>query len=159
MSKAKKMIEDANRNRAIIYWHIYRTLRDELGEDRATELMKKAIYKRGLDNAKNFPKAAHEGDLNALAEKFLDKMDKELDIFSRDVLSLGEDEARLRLNACVLVDAWRDYGLSDEEISKMCDIASAIDYGNYEAMGYNLKFDSRIADGAECCILHLRRKK
>jgi hypothetical protein len=159
MSKAKKMIEDANRNRAIIYWHIYTTLRDELGEDRATELMKKAIYKRGLDNAKTFPKKAYEGDLNALAEKFLDRMDKELDVFSRDVLSVGEDEARLRLNACVLVDAWRDYGLSDEEISKMCDIASAIDYGNYEAMGYNLKFDSRIADGDECCTLHLRRKK
>jgi len=159
MSKARRMIEDANRNRAVIYWHIYTTLKDELGEDRATELMKKAIYKRGLDNAKAFPKKAYEGDLNALAEKFLDKMDKELDVFSRDVLSLGEDEARLRLNACVLVDAWRDYGLSDEEISKMCDIASAIDYGNYEAMGYNLKFDSRIADGAECCILHLRRKK
>jgi len=159
MSKAKKMIEDANRNRAIIYWHIYTTLRDELGENRAVELMKKAIYRRGLDNAKNFPQAAHEGDLNALAEKFLDRMDKELDVFSRDVLSVDEDEAKLRLNACVLVDAWRDYGLSDEEISMMCDIASAIDYGNYEAMGYDLKFDSRIADGDECCTLHLHHRK
>jgi len=158
MSRAKKMIEDTNRNRAIIYWHIYTTLKEELGEDRAAELMKKAIYKRGLDNAKDFPKEAHEGNLNALAEKFLDKMDKGLDVFSRDVLSVDKDEAKLRLNACVLVEAWRDYGLSDEEISRMCDIASAIDYGNYEVMGYNLKFDSRIADGAECCILHLRRK-
>ena len=158
MSKAKVMVEDANRNRAIIYWHIYLTLKDELGEEKAVKLMKKAIYRRGLDNAKNFPKAAHEGDLNAVAEKFLDKMDKELDVFSRDILSVSENEAKLRLNACVLVDAWRDYGLSDEEISRMCDIASEIDYGNYESMGYKLEFDKRIADGDECCILHLRKK-
>jgi len=159
MSKAKKIIEDANKNRAIIYWHIYSTLKSEFGEERATELMKKAIYKRGLDNAKNFPQSAHEGDLTAVAETFIGKMDKELDVFSRDIVDVSENEARLRLNACVLVDAWRDYGLSNEDISKMCDIASAIDFGNYESIGYELRFDSRIADGDKCCILHLRKNK
>ena len=36
-------------NRALMYAAIYEELEDELGADRATEIMKRAIYKRGVE--------------------------------------------------------------------------------------------------------------
>lgn len=40
------------KNRAMMYWHIFEAIRDEIGEERAVAVMKKAIYNRGLSIGK-----------------------------------------------------------------------------------------------------------
>ncbi len=43
----RSQLYDSFKNRAILYYLIYDELREELGPDRAEELLSRAIYRRG----------------------------------------------------------------------------------------------------------------
>ena len=50
--KLRQNLYGAFKNRALMYYQIFDALRKEIGEKKATAIMKKAIHKRGLDRGK-----------------------------------------------------------------------------------------------------------
>jgi hypothetical protein len=50
----RKELRASFKNRAILYYLIFDELREELGEDLAIRLMKRAIYRRGQQIGKQF---------------------------------------------------------------------------------------------------------
>lgn len=147
----KKALIDSIKNRAHFYFNLYQTLSEEYGKEKAINLMQKAIYKRGQEKAKKHK--VNKNDFPTLAKGFLEGGESSLNIFGNEVFEVDDDHAKLRLNGCPLVDAWKEAGLSAEDIVTMCDIAYQVDFGKFEGLGFSLKFDSRICEGHSCCEL------
>lgn len=144
-------------NRALMYAYMYEELSDELGADRATELMKRAIHRRGLEVARSYRAAAHAGDLEEVGRIFCEGSPCSGELFEPGIEEEGDERIVLRMTACPLVDAWRTAGLDPEEIDHMCTIAAAVDEGTFEGAGLELTFLDRIGrPGSERCLLELR---
>lgn len=147
-------------NRALMYWYIYQELSAEVGDDRAAEVMKRAIRRRGEEIGERYREAAQAGDLEEVARIFCAESACEGELFTPGVEEQAEEHVVLRMDTCPLVDAWRKAGLSDEEVDRMCEIASAVDYGTFEGAGLELTFRERQAEpGGKCCLLELRVPK
>jgi len=144
------------KNRARIYYFIYQELIREVGEEKAVAILKRAIYKRGKEKGLLLAKKVGEPDLQKLARTFMEGKE-EIDVFGHEVVRVDADLAHLRLNACPLVEAWRELDLSPEEIRIMCDFSYQVDFGKFEAAGYRLEFGCRIAAGENCCDLMVTR--
>ena len=142
------------RNRAKIYAHIYRELSKEVGEDKAAEIMKRSIHTRGKEKGVQLLERIKKPDLHELAVAFVEGKG-EMDAFGHEVVREKSDHVLLRLNRCPLVDAWKDAGLSQQEIARMCDIAYQVDFGKFEEAGFKLSFDCRIAEDGESCDLRV----
>jgi hypothetical protein len=140
-----------------MYAYMYEELSDELGEDRATEVMKRAIHRRGLEVSGKYRAAAHAGDLEEVGRIFCDGSPCAGELFEPAVEEEGDERIVLRMTACPLVDAWRTAGLDPEEIDHLCVIAAAVDEGTFEGAGLELQFLDRIGrPGSERCLLELR---
>lgn len=46
----RKQLYGSFKNRAMMYWHIFEALKIEVSEQKATEIIKRGIYNRGLEN-------------------------------------------------------------------------------------------------------------
>ena len=142
------------KNRAGIYVHIYRELSKELGSEKAMAILKRALYARGKEKGAQLAGKIAKSDLHELAAAFVEGKG-EMDAFGHEIVQEHSDYILLRLNHCPLVEAWKEAGLSSEESRKMCDIAYQVDFGKFEAAGYKLSFNCRIADGCESCDLRV----
>jgi hypothetical protein len=144
-------------NRALMYAYIYEELSDELGVERATDLMSRAIHRRGLEVSHKYRAAAHSGDLEEVGRVFCEGSPCDGELFEPGVEESGEDRVVLRMTACPLVDAWRAAGLDPDEIDHLCRIAAAVDQGTFEGAGLELTFLDRLGtSGSERCLLELR---
>jgi len=144
-------------NRALMYLHLYETLTQELGPEQATELMKAAIYQRGLEVSERYREAAEEGDLQQIGELFCAGSPCEGELFEPGVEEVGTSRIVLRMSACPLVDAWRAHGVPEYEVDILCGIAAAVDEGTFEGAGLELDFLDRLGrPGSEHCLLEVR---
>jgi hypothetical protein len=155
MSNHLIVLRDEINNRAKIYAHIYRELAKEVGQDKAVDILKRALYARGQEKGRQLAIKLAKPDLHQLAVAFIEGKE-EMDAFGHEIVEEHSDCVVLRLNKCPLVDAWNESGLSPEEQQKMCDIAYQVDFGKFEAAGYKLSFDCRIADGCKSCDLRVK---
>ena len=142
------------KNRARIYVHIYRELSKEVGEEKATEILKKAIYARGREKGLQLADRIKTPDLHDLAVTFVEGKGQ-MDAFGHEVVHEANGQVVLRLKRCPLVEAWKEAGLSPAERRKMCDIAYQVDFGKFETAGYTLSFDCRISDDGGSCDLRM----
>jgi len=146
-------------NRAQMYAYIYEELSDELGPERAAEVMKRAIYRRGLEIGRKYRAAAQAGDLAEVGAIFCEGSPCGGELFHPGVEQEGEDHIVLSMTSCPLVDAWTEAGLDPEEIDAMCAIAAAVDEGTFEGAGLDLEFLDRMGrPGSEHCLLLLRTR-
>lgn len=156
----RSLVRGAIANRGAIYLHLLDALEKRLGRAEAEAVMAEALRARGAEGALSYSDAARNGDLEALAEEFVARREGDADAFCRGAEPPRGDELRLTLGACPLVDAWKAAGRSESEIDRLCQVASAVDYGKFEdGLGLELDFDERIAAGDRRCVLHLRRGK
>ena len=142
------------KNRASIYVHIYRQILKEVGPERAAGVMKKALYARGREKGLQLAARIGKPDLQKLAAAFMEGRG-DMDAFGHEVARQEPDAVVLRLNRCPLVEAWDEAGLSAEERRTMCDIAYQVDFGKFEAAGYRLAFNCRMADAGKSCDLYV----
>jgi predicted ArsR family transcriptional regulator len=157
LAASRAETRSAFENRALMYAYLYEELADELGADRATELMKRAIHRRGLEVGRKYRPAAHSRDLEEVGRIFCEGSPAGGELFEPSVEEQGEDHIVLSMTACPLVDAWRAAGLDVDEIEHLCQIAAAVDEGTFEGAGLELEFLDRIGQpGSERCLLHLR---
>lgn len=47
--RLRRQLDAQVKNRAMMYYHIFQEMAAEIGEEKATEIMKRAIYRRGLE--------------------------------------------------------------------------------------------------------------
>lgn len=156
MGNPIKALKDEIKNRALIYYEIYRQLSAELGSEQAIRHMGMAIYERGKAKGEQLRERIREPDLEQLARAFVEGKGG-MDPFGHEVVEVSDTRAVLRLGACPLVEAWDELGLSSDEKTTMCNIACQIDFGKFESAGYRLRFICRIADGARSCDMELTK--
>jgi hypothetical protein len=156
MNDHLSILKDEIKNRAKIYACIFRELAQEVGREKAVDILKRALYARGQEKGRQLAIKLGTTDLRQLAAAFVEGK-AEMDAFGHEIVEQHDDFVLLRLNKCPLVDAWREAGLPIEEQKRMCDIAYQVDFGKFEAAGYKLSFDCRLADGCKSCDLRIKK--
>ena len=157
LAKARAETRASFENRALMYYHLFEEMSAEMGRARATEVMKRAIRRRGLEVGEKYRPAAQAGDLDAVAVIFCQGSPCAGALFTPGVEESGEGRLVLRMESCPLVDAWCEAGLSAEEIDLLCEIAAAVDEGTFEGAGLDLTFLERQPQpGGSRCLLELK---
>jgi len=81
-------------------------------------------------------------------------------IFEQDRVVISEDLYEVHFHYCPLVAAWQKLGATDEEISKLCEIAMCGDRGMISTMeGMDFILEETIADGGDKCVVKVVKKK
>jgi hypothetical protein len=142
----------------MLYYYIFDELRKEVGEAKATEIMKRGIHRRGLEIGKQFAKHG-PSDLEGLRDAFLAFVPDEGRMFNPEVLRCDKECLEIKLHLCPLKQAWREAGLSDDEVAKMVDIASSVDYGTFEGAGFEFSAETWKPGREGCCHLKIRPGK
>jgi hypothetical protein len=156
LAQARAETRSAFANRAIMYAYIYEELVTEIGRESAIALMKRAIYRRGLEVGKQYRPAVEAADLIEVGNIFCEGSPCQGGLFEPGIETSSKGHIVLRMTACPLVDAWREMGLPAEEIDTLCEIAAAVDEGTFDGAGLDLTFLSRIGTaGTERCLLDL----
>ena len=157
LERSRAETRAAFENRALMYYHLFQVMREELGQARAMELMKRAVYERGLEVSAKYRASGTSGDLDEVGRIFCEGSPSGGALFEPGVESREADVIVLRMTACPLVDAWRAAGASEEEIDTLCEIAAAVDEGTFEGAGLELVFLDRLGrPGSSRCLLELR---
>jgi hypothetical protein len=156
MNDHLSILRDEIKNRAKIYVCIYRELAKEVGREKAAGILKRALYARGEEKGRQLAIKLGSTDLRQLAAAFVEGK-AEMDAFGHEIVEQHDDFVVLRLNRCPLVDAWGEAGVTSEEQEILCDIAYQVDFGKFEAAGYKLEFDCRLADGCKSCDLRVTK--
>ncbi|WP_432734511.1 L-2-amino-thiazoline-4-carboxylic acid hydrolase [Maridesulfovibrio sp. FT414] len=160
MSEAtlRKELYAANENRAIIYKLIFDAMVEEFGLEKAKEVMKKGIYRRGEQIGEKFKKFA-PGDFKGLRDAFIGGIPDESKMFAPTVTRCDEGGLDIEFDNCPLKNAWRDMGLSDEECATLCEVAGIIDFGTFEGAGFDFEMTALPEGSKDKCYLKVREKK
>ena len=86
-------------NRGFMYAYLYEELSDELGPERAQEVMKRAIYRRGLEIGRKYRAAAHAGDLAEVGAIFCDGSPCGGELFNPSIEEEGDDHIVLSMTS------------------------------------------------------------
>lgn len=157
LERSRAETKAAFQNRAQIYSALYDELSEQLGEERATELMKRAIFNRGLENGKKYRPAVEAGDLDEVARMFCEGSPCAGELFTPGVEEASEDRLVLRMTSCPLEEAWLAEGRSAEQVDRLCEIAAAVDEGTFKSAGLDLTFLDRLGKTGSCrCLLELK---
>ena len=151
----RKQLYASFRNRAMMYYHIFEELEGEVGAERAGEILKRAIYKRGLEVGKSLAKYA-PADLSGLRDAFLGFIPDGGKMFEPEVERCDSGGLDIKFGRCPLKEAWQEAGLPGEEVARMCEIAARVDNGTFEGAGFAFSADTWKPDGDGCCHLHIR---
>ena len=147
------------KNRAMMYYYIFDEMRGEVGEEKATDIMKRAIYRRGLEVGKVLSEYA-PGDLEGLKDAFLKRVVPDEDkIFRPEVKRCDELGLEITMQHCPLKEAYQEAGLSEEDTVKMLNIAGEVDRGTFEGAGFNISCETWRPGKEGCCSLSIRARK
>ncbi|MBI5575548.1 MAG: L-2-amino-thiazoline-4-carboxylic acid hydrolase [Deltaproteobacteria bacterium] len=161
MPDAGKRVAEATRQRAAVLAHLFRVLRDRLGEVEAASLMSDAIYAHGREKAKKtYSLPAQSGNLLQAAREFASPDPVKQYQFAPRIVSADDGEAVIAMSRCPLVDQWKEMGLAAEDVTLLCRIARSVDFGTWEgALGFRLLFEGTRGEGKEECLLRVFRKR
>lgn len=154
----RRQLYDSFKNRAIIYHKIFAALREELGDARAEEVLKRAIYERGCDKGPTLAQFA-PADFEGLREAFLGGIPDEGRMFGPEVLRCDAEGLDIQFHRCPLKEAWQEAGLADDEVARLCRIAARVDNGLFESAGFSFFAETYQPGGEGCCRLHVRPGK
>ncbi len=145
------------KNRAVLYYLIFDELREEVGEQPAMAILKRAIYRRGQQSGQQFCQFAPR-NLTGLKDAFLGIIPDEGRLFDPLVVQCDAESLVIHLNTCPLKEAWEELGLDDHDKAVMCEIAGEIDKGTFEAAGFSFEPDTWQPGRTGCCHLNIHRK-
>ena len=154
----REQLYQSFKHRSILYYLIFDVMREEVGQEKAVAMLKRAIYRRGEQLGQKFAKYAPD-DLLGLKEAFLAAIPDEGRMFEPEVERSDDKALDIRFARCPLREAWKEAGLSDDEVALMCEIASVVDAGTFEAAGFTFAIDTWHPGGDSCCHLHIRPGK
>ncbi len=146
----------AFKNRAILYYEIFDELRRELGEARAAEIMKRAVYRRGVQIGRQKFSQFAPRDFAGLRDAFVGGIPDEGRLFEPNVVRCDAEGLDVHLEHCPLKDAWEELGLDERDKSLMCEIAGIIDQGTFEGAGFAFEPNTWEPGRTGCCHLEIR---
>jgi hypothetical protein len=148
----------SNANRAILYWLIFEEIQKAHGEAEATRLMKAAIYRRGEEMGAAIRRFAPDS-IEEVGRYHVAHSLGGGKVFNPEVQRLDADGFEVLNTTCPLKEAWQAYGLSDEQVAKMCEIGAAIDYSKFEGAGFRFECDTWKPGKRGCCTLKVYPKR
>lgn len=151
----RQELHAAFKTRALIYYEIFNELSTELGDEKAEEILKKAIYRFGAKVGQKFTAYA-PGDFTGLKNAFIGGIPDNGTLFKPEILHCDPDGLKLEFHHCPLMEGWLEEGLSDAEAERMCRIASIIDYGTFEGAGFH--FEGQTWQRGKACQLKISPK-
>ncbi len=150
----RRQLYDAFKNRAMIYALLYDELCEELGPDRAEQILGRAIYRRGLQKGVKYAPFAPD-NLQGLKEAFLGGIPDGGRMFKPEVLREDAQALDIKFHGCPLKEAWLEAGFSEEKVATLCRIAARVDNGTFESAGFQFHADTYQPGGDGCCYLHI----
>ena len=150
-------LEEANRERALIYYDIYKELEKRFGKNEAVDVLRKALLNRGREFGKTLKKFSpdrFEGLYKAFA--FAPDGGK---MFSPKKLKCNNECLEIKFMSCPLKKAWQAIGLNDNELCTLLFCASALDEGTMAEAGFNLKIEPWKPGEEGCCRLKITKKQ
>ena len=159
MSEAdlREQLRGAIKSRALFYLAVYREMAAEFGPERAEDVMKRAIYKRGVAAGDRFKRYAPD-DFAGLRDAFIDFVPDHGGMFQPEVRKCanGADGGlEIKFHACPLKEVWQEAGLSDKELADMCRIAGIVDNGTFESAGFSMQSQTWTPGDSGCCLLNI----
>ena len=151
----RRQLYNSYKNRALIYHHFLEELGKEVGPERAEEVMKRAIYRRGAEKGAKYARFA-PGDLDGLRAAFVGGLADEGRMFQAEVLRCDAEALDIKFHRCPLREAWQEAGLPEGRIATLCRIAARVDNGTFESAGFRFSADTWQPGGEGCCCLHVR---
>ncbi len=151
----RSQLYDAFANRAHIYHLLFTQLQSELGTEKAAELMGRAIYQRGVQQAAKYASFAPR-DLAGLGRAFVANLPDDGAMFAPEVVRCDADSLDIKFHRCPLKEAWLDANLAQEEVATLCRIAAQVDSGMFEGAGFRFHADTYRPGAEGCCFLHVR---
>jgi hypothetical protein len=151
----RKDVLSATINRGLVYKAILEEMRKELGEERASEIFKRAIRGHGAKMAKLLdpPRVMAEFEQWLLA-----MLPDGGAMHQPEVLRCDEEGLDLKFRRCPLKEGWRMLNMSQEEVADMCRHADSFDRGLFGSVfDYSMDLWSEQPD--DSCILHFRPKR
>jgi hypothetical protein len=153
----RAQLKAAIKSRALVYSAVYEEIAIDFGEARAEEILKRAIYSRGVAICDKF--SAHApSDFPGLCNSFLDFIPDHGKLFEPEVRRCDQQGLDIKFHACPLKEAWEDARLAPEKIETLCRIAGVVDNGTFEQAGFSLQSETWKVGGEGCCLLQIRRK-
>ena len=153
----RRELYESYENRARIYHMIFDELRGELGAERAEAVLKRAIYRRGIEiGAAKFARFAPRrpgGPEGGVSRRH----SRPGPHVSARGLARRRRLARHQVSCLPAAQAWQESGLPDAEVAALCRIAARIDNGTFEGAGFRFSADTWQPGGEGCCLLHIRR--
>lgn len=144
------------KSRALVYLEVYRVLDEAFGEQRAAELLKKAIYRRGCEIGRQFERFG-PGNLEGLKTAFIGSIPDDGKVFDPEVIACDDSKLEVQLRRCPLKEAWQEAGLPEREVARMCEIAGIVDNGTFEAAGFKIKSETWQPGRSGCCHLFIEK--
>lgn len=141
---AIREVRKGSRQFALLYFHFCKTLVEELGEEKATPLIQKAIFELGIDRSEQLRERANEQGLEPTKENFMAVTDLP---FIGWVKALGK-------NHCPYAETWVKYYDAYPWFQKLaplyCDV---IDTTNIENFTHQLshRITQNVLTGGESC--------
>ncbi|MDR3687120.1 MAG: L-2-amino-thiazoline-4-carboxylic acid hydrolase [Coriobacteriia bacterium] len=156
LAKSRAETRSAFETRAYMYAYIYEELVTTIGKDAAIALMKRAIYRRGIEVGRKYRPAVEAADLVEVGSIFCNGSPCQGELFEPGIEENSNGHIVLRMTSCPLHAAWEGMGLPAEEVDTLCEIAAAVDEGTFAGAGLDLTFLSRLGAGADKCLLDLQ---
>jgi len=151
----RRQLKEAHMSRAMVYAAFHGELVARFGADVAEEVMKAAIYKRGLEIGRRFATFG-PSDIEGLRDAFLDFVPDKGRLFQPEVRACDASGLDIKFHACPLKEAWTAAGFPPERIATLCRIAGVVDNGTFEAAGFSFSAETWQPGKEGCCFLHIR---
>jgi len=149
-----EQLRGAFKSRALVYAAMVEEIAAEFGADKAREICKRAIYKRGEAIAASFARHA-PADLAGLKNTFLNFIPQGEHLFAPEVVQCTAAELEIQFHRCPLKEAWLEAGYDGAALENLCDIGGVVDYGTFEKAGFTIRSDTWKRGREGCCRLHI----
>jgi hypothetical protein len=144
----------ATANRGLAYTAILREMREELGAERASEIFRRALQNHGVNMARIIRPPDKIEEFRGWLSTFLPDGG---DLHNPEVIHCDQDELVIKLRRCPLKDAWRMFGLSQEEVVDMCEHADRFDHGFFGSL-FEYSMDLWNTQPDDSCVLRFKAR-
>ncbi len=153
LARAKEDVQIMAERVASLYYHFVQTMRQELGDDKARELTKKAIWAYGTEAGEKARQKVQEQGQPINAGNY--KLGKDLPSvgWAKERLSGSETENLSRVTYCPFAEAWNNI----PDFAPWGRLYCYVDQAKYRAFHKDIAcvHDKNLLDGDDCCILRV----
>ncbi len=157
-ARLRAQLYAAFKHRALLYYRIFDEMRRALGEEKASEILSRAIYARGAEIGAAFARHG-PADMAGLRDAFVAMIPDEGRMFAAKVERCDAAALDIKLQRCPLKDAWLEAEVPEADVARLCAIAGRVDNGTFEAAGFEFWADTWQPGRDGCCHLHIRPGK